>query len=118
MTFTRNTTAPGAPPSGDAARSDVPQRHHLDRRAGDLITEAKDEDGDELLATSEVAEWIGISTQWLEIARSCGFGPKFVRLSARRVRYLRASVLDWLREREHQHTAEYCNRKEKEKASA
>ncbi len=112
MTFTRNSPSP-ARPSGGA--DDVPQRHHLDRRAGDLIIEAKDEDGDELLATSEVAEWIGISTQWLEIARSRGFGPKFVRLSARRVRYMRSSVLDWLREREHQHTREYNG---KEKAGA
>jgi predicted DNA-binding transcriptional regulator AlpA len=110
MPFTRNT------PSGGA--DDVPTRHHLDRRAVDLIAEATGDPHD-LLTTSELSEWLGMSTQFFEIARSRGYGPRFVRMSARRVRYMRASVLDWLREREHQHTREYNgNGKEKEKASA
>lgn len=113
MTFTRNSPPP-APPSGGA--TDVPARHHIDRRAADLLAEATG-DMTDLLTTSELSEWTGLSTQFFEIGRSRGFGPKFVRLSTRRVRYLRSSIMDWLREREHQHTAEY-DRKEKEKADA
>jgi predicted DNA-binding transcriptional regulator AlpA len=84
-----------------------PQRHHIDRRAGDLIGAADAADANELLATSEVAEWLGVSTQFLEIGRHRGYGPPFVRLSPRRVRYLRSSVLDWLRDRQHRGTQEY-----------
>jgi len=88
-----------------------PARHHLDRRAADLAADgAAAGEADDLLNTSELSEWLGISTQWLEIARSRNFGPKFIRLSPRRVRYLRADVLAWLRSRQHQGTAEYARR--------
>jgi predicted DNA-binding transcriptional regulator AlpA len=88
-----------------------PIRHHLDRRAAELAQEgAAAGEADDLLNTSEVAEWLGISLQWLEIGRSKGYGPRFVRLSPRRVRYLRSSVMEWLRERQHQGTAEYSRR--------
>jgi predicted DNA-binding transcriptional regulator AlpA len=81
-------------------------RHHIDRRAGDVIAQSAGEP-DDLLTTTEVAEWLGISTQWLEIGRSRAYGPKFVRLTPRRVRYLRSSVIEWLRERQFHATAEY-----------
>ena len=56
-----------------------PIRHHLDRRAADLAQEgAAAGEPDDLLTTTEVAEWLGLSTQWLEIGRSRGYGPKFV----------------------------------------
>jgi predicted DNA-binding transcriptional regulator AlpA len=84
------------------------RKFHLDRRAAALI------DGgvaagspDDLLSTSEVAEWLGVSTQFLEIGRTRGYGPKFCRLSPRRCRYLRSSVLEFLTERTHAATAEY-----------
>ncbi|HYU12570.1 MAG TPA: helix-turn-helix domain-containing protein [Stellaceae bacterium] len=96
--------------------TDTPQRHHLDRRAAD-IAEQSAGNADDLLSSSEVAEWLGVSTQWVEIARHRGFGPRWVRLSPRRVRYLRADVLAWLRERSHAATAEYA-RKAQEAADA
>jgi predicted DNA-binding transcriptional regulator AlpA len=77
-----------------------PLRHHLDRRAADLAEEGRG-DPDSLLTTPAVAEWLTVSAQWLEIGRSKGYGPKFVRLSPSRVRYRRADVLDWLDERTH-----------------
>jgi predicted DNA-binding transcriptional regulator AlpA len=83
-------------------------RHHLDRRAGDLAqVGAAAGDGDDLLSTEEVARWLRVSTQFLEICRHKGRGPKYVRLSTRRTRYLRSSVIEWLRERQYQATAEY-----------
>jgi predicted DNA-binding transcriptional regulator AlpA len=88
----------------------VPNRHNLDRRAAGLA-----EDGagnlDDLLATPAVADWLGVSTQWLEIGRSRGYGPAFVRLSARRVRYRRDDVLTWLKERIFHATAAYAGEK-------
>jgi predicted DNA-binding transcriptional regulator AlpA len=89
-----------------------PGRHHLDRRAAELAAESAEADEpDQLLTTSDVAEWLGISTQWLEIGRGKNYGPKFVVLSTRRVRYRRADVLAWLAERTHANTAEYRNAK-------
>jgi predicted DNA-binding transcriptional regulator AlpA len=81
-------------------------RHHLDCRAHVLV-ERGEGPADELLRTREVAAWLGISVPWLEIARSRGFGPAFVRVSARCVRYRRGDVLKWLLERTHAGTAEY-----------
>src|SRR6266571_4791119 len=81
-------------------------RHHLDRRASNLA-EAGTGNPDDLLSTEAVADWLGCSTQFLEVGRSKGYGPKYVRLSTRRVRYLRSSVLTWLTSREHAGTAEY-----------
>lgn len=87
--------------------SPLPLRHHLDRRAADIAESASDKSPDELLTTAATAEWLGISSQWLEIGRSKGYGPPFVRLSTRRVRYHRADVLAWLASRTHASTAEY-----------
>jgi predicted DNA-binding transcriptional regulator AlpA len=84
----------------------LPERHHLDRRAADLA-EALEGPPDDLLPTPTTAAWLGVSDQWLEIGRSKGYGPPFVRLSTRRVRYRRADILTWLKERTHRSTAAY-----------
>ena len=94
--------------SAIAPLSAEPRRHHLDRRASDLAAAgAAAGDPDDLLTTSEVAEWLGLSTPWLEIGRCKDYGPRYVRLSPRRVRYRRADVLAWLADRTHANTAEY-----------
>jgi predicted DNA-binding transcriptional regulator AlpA len=85
----------------------VPIRHHLDRRAAELAEDGNTGTPDDLLTTAGVAEWLGLSTQWLEIGRSRGYGPRFVRLSTRRVRYRRDDVFAWLKERTHCSTAAY-----------
>lgn len=58
---------------------------------------------DDLLDTKQMAEWLGRSTQWLEIGRSKtdtgGYGPPFIRISQRCVRYRRGDVKDWLHSR-------------------
>jgi predicted DNA-binding transcriptional regulator AlpA len=85
-----------------------PRTHHLDKRAAGLLAAALGSGNmDDLLTTKQVAPWLNISTQWLEIGRVREYGPKYVRLSQRCVRYRRGDVLDWLAERTHSSTGEY-----------
>ena len=84
-----------------------PKKHHIDKRAPDLIGHDAEVDEDELLSTGEVAAWLKVSTQFLEIGRLKGYGPKFIRLSARRIRYRRDDVRAWLLARAHAATSEY-----------
>jgi predicted DNA-binding transcriptional regulator AlpA len=85
-----------------------PNRHHLDSRAHKLAHEP-DAAGpkDALLSTSQLAQWLGVSIQWLEIGRHRGYGPQFIRVTGRIIRYKRSDVLAWLDERAHRCTAEY-----------
>jgi hypothetical protein len=73
-------------------------RHHLDKRAHELIADGAGDD-DDLLTSTELAEWFGVSIQWVEIARHKGPGPPWVALSTRRIRYHRSAVLGWLTSR-------------------
>lgn len=82
-------------------------RHHFDGHAIELIAEGTG-NLDDLLTTSELAEWLRISSAWAEIGRSQGWGPPFVRLGPSRIRYRRGDVLRWLRERTFRHTNEYA----------
>ena len=85
--------------------------HHLDRRAG-LLVEAGAGDPNDMLTTKQVAAWLGLSATTLEIWRTEGRGPPFVRLSPRMVRYRRSDVQAWLTERTHASTAAYnCGEK-------
>jgi predicted DNA-binding transcriptional regulator AlpA len=88
-----------------------PRRHNIDKRAH-AVAEAGAAAGnpDDLLTTTELCEWTGLSHQFYEIGRCRGYGPRYVRLSTRRVRYLRADVLRWLAERTYQKTTEYTRR--------
>ena len=70
----------------------------LDRRAA-AIAEAAQGAPDDLLSTRAVAEWLGVSVQFLEVGRHRGYGPKFVRIGPARIRYRRAEILAWLEER-------------------
>lgn len=90
-----------------AAAIAPPRTHHLDRRAEPLIAHGAG-DADDLLSTNAVAAWLGVSTQWLEIGRHRGYGPNFCRIGPRRIRYRRADVVAFLRERRHASTAEYA----------
>jgi predicted DNA-binding transcriptional regulator AlpA len=84
-----------------------PTKHHLDRRA-DQFAASDTGQPDDLLSTKQVADWLGVSTQWLEIGRSKNYGPPFVRISARVIRYRRGDVREWLTGRSHASTAEYA----------
>jgi hypothetical protein len=83
--------------------------HHLDRRALDLIEAANVGSDDELLTTPQVAVWLQTSPEWLEIGRGRGWGPRYLRLSPRRIRYRRGDVKTWLKERAFRLTGEYAD---------
>jgi predicted DNA-binding transcriptional regulator AlpA len=57
---------------------------------------------DEILTECEVCSWLGVSEPTLFRHRRDGTGPKFIRLSARRVGYRRSAVEAWLSQREQQ----------------
>jgi hypothetical protein len=86
-----------------------PRRHHIDRRAENIIADSDDGDAaDDLLSTGAVADWLCVSTQFLEIARSKNYGPRFVRIGPRTIMYRRGDVLAWLKQRTFAGTAEYA----------
>jgi hypothetical protein len=87
-------------------RSSSPRRHHLDKRACDLAESGGGDPGD-LLSTKQVAAWLGVSPEWVEIGRHQRYGPKFLRLGPNVIRYRRGDVIAWLRERTFQSTDEY-----------
>lgn len=97
--------------SPESPNSDIPKTHHLDRRADDIAARGQG-DADDLMSTIQVAAWLGVSPQFLEIGRSRGYGPRFVRLTPRRTRYRREDVIAWLRSRTHASTAEYTRSRE------
>ena len=81
-----------------------PIRHHLDRRA-DRLAEHGQGNLDDLLNTVEVAAWLGVSIQFLEIGRHLrSWGPKFTRVVTGLVRYRRQDVISWLADRAHAST--------------
>jgi hypothetical protein len=82
-------------------------RHNIDRRAGKLASELADGDPDQLDSTTDLSELLGISPEWLEIGRNRGYGPPFVVLSPKRIRYKRSDVVAWLRERTYNRTSQY-----------
>ena len=79
---------------------------HIDRRAERLLRDhISDGPDDESLTTQDVADWLGVSTQFLEISRHRGTGPRYVELSPRQIRYLRGDVRAWLKKRSRFSTA-------------
>jgi predicted DNA-binding transcriptional regulator AlpA len=89
-------------------RGQVVGSHHIDKKAGRILNDpVSDGPEDELLTTKQVAEWLGYSTQWLEIARTRGTGPRFQRMGPKRIAYRRSDVRAWLKKRNHQRTTEY-----------
>ena len=75
----------------------APKSHHLDRVA-DLII-ATPGDDDDLLSTQALADYLRVSTQWCEIARHRGYGPPYIRIGLKTIRYQRGEVRKWLTER-------------------
>jgi hypothetical protein len=91
--------------------------HHLDRRAHFLTERLPNFADDAALTTEDVADWLGVSHQWLEIGRSKGYGPAFVKYGST-VRYLAGSVRHWLSERTRHRTAEYSRRRHSDQTRA
>lgn len=81
------------------ARAEITGRkHHLDGRASQIVN-AGDGDDDDLLTARQLAIWLGVSETWLESGRASNYGPSFVRLSPKMVRYRRSDVIAWLKTR-------------------
>lgn len=84
-----------------------PIKHHIDKRADQVIDLGAGDDN-ELLTTEQLCAWLGYSRAWAEGARgSEEEGPRFIRMSPRRIRYRRGDVRDWLKSRTHKSTSEY-----------
>ena len=100
-----------------AAHPAVRVRHRpkfllLDRRALHIAGLAIGADPDKLLDTKQLAEWLGVSVQWLEIGRCNRYGPPYKRLGQKAIRYRVGDVLRWLEERSHKSTADYATGEE------
>jgi predicted DNA-binding transcriptional regulator AlpA len=99
--------APVATPISASPRGPPPRRFHFDKRIDSIVSAPGDDD--DLLTTSQMAVWFGVSVQWLDIGRSGAgaYGPPFVRLGPNTVRYHRGKVREWLLARIHHSTSEY-----------
>jgi predicted DNA-binding transcriptional regulator AlpA len=51
----------------------------------------------ELLSEREVSNWLGLSEPTLFRHRRNGTGPRFIRLSPRRIAYRRSAIEEWLK---------------------
>lgn len=85
-----------------------PKKYHIDRRAGQLADHLRldvETNGDRLISTPEVADIIGMSPQWLNVARMLNIGPAYVKIG-RRVLYKISDIVDWLGQRTRKGTEE------------
>ncbi len=81
-------------------RYGAPRRHHLDRRAAQLLaTTIKTTTKAGMLTTQQLADLLGVSPQWLEVGRIKNYGPPFERLGPRLIRYKPDGVVKWLKQR-------------------
>jgi hypothetical protein len=85
--------------SPTSRRPPTPRKLKIDKTAEVVVARAPDGDDDALLDTASTAVWLGVSTQWLELARCKGYGPRYVKVTARLVRYRKGDLLGYLRSR-------------------
>ena len=57
------------------------------------------DDPDRLIDTAAFAEWVGVSICYARQMRVHGGGPKFIKLTAKTVRYRAADVIEWINSR-------------------
>jgi len=86
-----------------------PRRFHIDKRAAELAVKPGKDD-DRPIDTRGAADFLGVSTQFLEIARHRGDGPEFVRHAPKCIRYMPSALRRWCEERSFHHTAQYTLR--------
>ncbi len=83
-----------------ASRPPPKTRRLPDGRAKPIAPGKAEVGGDDLLTVQELATWFGTARGILDNARMRGDGPPFVQISPGVIRYHRASVLDWLMQRQ------------------
>jgi len=93
------------------------RRLHLDKRA-EAIVAATPEGDDDLLTSIQVASWLGVSPQWVELSRTKDYGPPFVRVAPQIVRYKRSAIVKWPKEREYKSCQQPRRRRDRCRASA
>lgn len=71
---------------------DTPTTQHIDEIAADM--------GPGLLSTAQAADALGLSERTLQDWRLRGRGPRYVRMSARAVRYRPRELAKWIAGRE------------------
>lgn len=64
------------------------------------------DDSDGALTEAEAAEYLGYTKAALNKWRVLGKGPRFVKVSAKSIRYMKSDLAQWLTERKSQSTAE------------
>lgn len=62
---------------------------------------------DLLLTTEQLARWFDCTAQAVHLARNKGHGPPYLRIAPKTIRYRCGDVVEWLKTRRHQSTAEY-----------
>ena len=77
----------------------TPQRHHVDPFAPAVIGVLAEGDMDDLFTPEQVAEYQRVKISWLNVARSLGYGPPFIKVGPHMIRYRRGDLLKWLRSR-------------------
>jgi predicted DNA-binding transcriptional regulator AlpA len=82
-----------------------PRKFHFDKRIDSIAAQPGNDD--DLLTSAQVAAWLGVSVQWVDIGRSEGYGPPFQKLGPHIVRYHRGTVREWLLARTRYSTSEY-----------
>ena len=90
----------------------VPKKFHLDKRAHRLLEHGGGAD-DELLTTKQLADWFEVSVPWLDNGRSQGYGPEFVIMGGKIIRYTRAACRKYLKQRTFARVADYKAAKRK-----
>lgn len=103
--MTKQQKSHAAAPSAAARVRHHPKFLFLDRRAQHIASLASGADPNELLSTKQLAAWFGTSVQWAEIGRSKGYGPPYIKLGPKSIRYRLGDVLKFLEERSRKSTA-------------
>jgi hypothetical protein len=78
---------------------DTAPKFHFDPFANFIGDRLADGDPDDLLTDKYLALKAQVSPMWFQTARSGGYGPKFVKLGPRMVRYRRKDAVAWFRSR-------------------
>jgi len=82
-----------------AISTDIPQNHHFDRHAAAIIGILSEGDPLDPFTPEQVAAYLHRSESWLTVARSKGYGPRFVKFGPHMVMYLRGDLVAYLRSR-------------------
>jgi hypothetical protein len=77
----------------------TPKKLKIDKTADIRIADAPAGDDDALLDTASTAAWLGVSTQWLELARYKKIGPAYIKVTPRLVRYRKGDLIAYLKGR-------------------